>query len=291
MFFGLFSARRYGRPPAWRIPRPSLFLASLLPVLAGAGSAAAQCALHDAPALFSAGPAARLGLSIRSTALSAAPGSLSEAEISASFAAGPRWDASMRWSFAVLDLPAGRAAGLGDPAWEIGYRARAGDWTLGASGQVSAPLGDAGNGLGADAFGTAGYLSAAFARARWSAGALAGFHAMFATANGMEGMHMHGGADAPLSQAYALAHPHADRELVYRLEGARDLGPWGLGLALDGSHVVGTAMGVPGTDFLEGEASLRISLGSSLWTPSARIPLSARRRLDFSIGLTATRDW
>jgi len=131
-------------------------------LLAGASAAGSQCSLHDAPALFSAQPSsARLGLTFRRTALAAAPGSLSEAEISVGLAFGPHWDGSMRWPFAVLSLPAGAAAGLGDPAWEIGYRARAGDWTLGTSGQFSVPLGDAGNGLGSDAFGTAAYVSAA----------------------------------------------------------------------------------------------------------------------------------
>jgi len=260
-------------------------------LLAVAGTAAAQCALHDAPALFSAdASSARLGLTLRGTALAAAPGSLSEAEISAGFAFGPHWDGSMRWPFALLSLPAGATAGLGDPAGEIGYRTRAGEWTLGTSLQFSAPLGDAGNGLGADAFGAAGYLSAALQREGWSAGALAGLHAMFAT-NGAAHMHMGSDAGVPLSHAYPLAHPHADRELVYRTQWDLVLGKAGLGLALDGAHVLGTAMGAPGTDFLEGEASLRFRFRTSSWKPFARFPLSADRRLDFSLGLTAERAW
>lgn len=259
-------------------------------VIAGACGAWAQCALHDAPSLYAAGPEARLGLALRGTALAAAPGSLSEAEIIAGFAPGPHWETSLRWSFAYLSLPAGTALGLEDPALEAGYRARAGDWTLGASGQLSVPLGDAGNGLGADAFGAAGYLSAAWARGGWSAGALIGYHAMFGSV-GAGNMRMHDYAGAPLSMDYPLAHPHADREFAYRAEWGRGLGRWGLGLAVDGAHALTAAMGAPGRDFLEGEASLRIAAGSSVWKPSARFPLSPDRRLDFGVGLAAERGW
>jgi len=113
---------------------------------------------------------------------------------------------------------------------------------------------------------------------------------MIAT-DGAAHIRMLGDAGAPLSQAYPLAHPHADRELVYRAQGNRDLGKVGLGLALDGAHVLGTAMGVPGTDFLEGEASLRIGFRTSVWKPFARFPLSPDRRMDCSFGLAAERAW
>jgi hypothetical protein len=256
-------------------------------LLAAACAASAQCSWHDAPALPSGGPAARLGLAWRETALSAADGALSEAEAFADFPLGDG-HASLRWPFAILSLPAATGAGLGDPSLELGYRAQAAAWTLGIQARFSAPLGDAGAGLGSDAFGAAGYLSAAWARGGWAAGAWAGIRGMV---GGRAGAHAHAHAGASLADAYALAHPHSDCEWAYRAAAARVWGRTEASLALDGAHVLGRAMGVPGRDFLEGEASLRFRIGTAEWKPSLRWPMSPERRLEISAGLSAARAW
>jgi hypothetical protein len=256
---------------------------------AAVGAARGQCALHDLPATLPGGAPARLGLAWRETALAAVPGSLSEAELSAVFAAGPRWEWAWRWPFALLSVPEGTAAGLGDPSWELDFRARSAALAWGVSGMFSVPLGDAGNGLGSDAFGAAALLSAAWVGKGWTAGAAAGWHGMFAA--GARGRaHAHTAGAVPLSAAYALAHPHADREIVYRArwEGNR---PWGLAVAVDGAHVLSTAMGVSGTDFLEGEVALRFELAGAAWKPSLRFPLSPARRLLVGLGLAVSRGW
>jgi hypothetical protein len=282
------TVERIGRMPGNRGLLPSLGLGLAL-MLAAVGAARGQCALHDVSASLPDPASARLGVAWRETALAAAPGSLSEAEVSAAFAAGPRWGWAWRWPFALLSVPAGTAAGLGDPSWELRFRARSGAWGWGASGLVSVPLGDAGNGLGADAFGGAAFLSAAWMGNGWTAGALAGLHGMFADI-GRGGGHAHTGGAAALSGAYALGHPHADREFVYRArwEGRS---AWGVGLAVDGAHVLGTAMGVSGTDFVEGEASLSIAGAGASWKPSLRFPLTPDRRLLFGLGLAVAREW
>jgi hypothetical protein len=244
----------------------------------------AQCALHDAPAALQ-DSASRLGLAWSETALHPASGSLSEWEISAALAPAPDLSVGLRWAFAGLSLPAGIAFGLEDPALEFGYRKRLAAWTFGAAGQASFPLGDAANGLGSGAFGAAGYLAAAWARPAGSLGALLGIRGMLGGhASGMH-MHMDMGDDMPLSQAYAIAHPHADRELAYRIgwDGKR------LGVAVDGAHVLGTAMGVPGSDFVEGEAAWRFAIGNMEWKASLRLPLSPERRLGARLGLSAER--
>jgi hypothetical protein len=263
--------------------------ACLLLMLMAISPARGQCALHDVPALLPMEATTRLGLAWRETALAAVPGSLSEAEVSAVFAAGTHWGWAWRWPFAWLSVPAGMAAGLGDPAWELNFRSRAGAWAWGASGFVSAPLGDAGNGLGADAFGGAAFLSAAWMGNAGTLGAVAGLHGMLASGAHGSG-HAHAAGAVPLSGAYAVAHPHADREFVYRLQWEGKW-LWGLGLAMDGAHVLGTAMGVSGTDFVEGEASLRFAFVGAVWKPSLRVPLSPDRRLVLEAGLAVTRDW
>lgn len=259
-------------------------------VLAAAIAAAAQCALHDAAALFSGGPAARLGLIWRETALSAAPGTLSELDFSARVPAGPHFDFGLRWSFAVLDIPAGTGAGLGDPAVEIGAHGEHGAWTLGGGAQMSAPLGDEANGLGSGDFMAAGWFSALFRRDAWSAGALAGIHSMAgADPSSAHARHIH--APATLGKAYAAAHPHSDLEMSYRAEGTRRFGRWGFSLAVDGAHVLGTAMGVAGGDFIEGEAGLGFASAGAAWKPSLRFPLSADRRADWVLGVGVEKAW
>lgn len=277
------------RKRAHGMPEARGLAAALALSLAAAGATQGQCALHDIPALAPDEAATRLGLALRETALSAAPGSLSEAEVSARFPAGASWSWAWRWPFAVLSLPSGRAAGLGDPSWELDFRARSGAWGWGASALLAVPLGDAGNGLGADAFSGAAFLSVARRGDGWAAGGAAGLHAMFADAAYGNG-HAHAAAPVPLSGAYALAHPHADREFAYRAYWERDR-PWGLGLAADGAHVLGTAMGAPGTDFAEGEASLRFDIAGASWKPSVRFPLSPDRRMRFGMGLAVARAW
>jgi hypothetical protein len=262
-------------------------------LLAASGAARGQCALHDIPASMPNQAGTRLGLAWRETALAAAPGSLSEAEVSAVFASGPHWSWAWRWPFAVLSVPAGTAAGLGDPSWELDFRARGGPWGWGASGLLSVPLGDAANGLGADAFSGAAVLTAAWTGNGWTAGVVAGLHGMFAGIGDGDGHgegHAHTGGAVALSGAYALGHPHADREFAYRAYwegGAR----WGPALAIEGAHALGTAMGAAGTDFLEGEAALRFAIAGATWEPSLRFPLTPDRRLLLGVGLAVARDW
>jgi hypothetical protein len=50
-------------------------------------------------------------------------------------------------------------------------------------------------------------------------------------------------------------------------------------------------MGVSGTDFLEGEAALRLEFAGASWKPSARFPLSPDRRMIFGAGLAVERAW
>ncbi len=276
-------------------------------ISAMAGAAWSQCAMHDVPALVPGGSDARLGLALRETALAAASGSLSEAEASAAFALGEHWELGFRLPFGILSIPAGTAAGLGDPSWQLAFRGRGfgdrgflarrfgdrgflggvGGFVWGASGLISVPLGDAGNGLGADAYGAAGFLSAGWEGNGWTGGAFAGWHGMFASGGNP---HAHAGGAVPLSHAYALAHPHARRELVYRLQWEGGPGRI-LGLAMDGAHPLGASMGATGTEFLEGEGSLRARFAGAAWKASFRFPLSPDRRLLFGLGLAANRDW
>jgi hypothetical protein len=264
---------------------PSLPACFGLLLLSAACACRAQCALHDAPALAPVDSAARLGLAWSETALHPASGSLSEWEVTAALAPAPALSVGLRWAFAALSLPAGIGFGLEDPALDFGYRKRIAAWVLSAAGQASFPLGDAANGLGSGAFGLAGYLAAAWTRPAGSAGALLGIRGMSGSRASDMHMHMDMGDDVPLRQAYALAHPHADRELAYRVgwDGKR------LGLALDGAHVLGAAMGAPGSDFLEGEAAWRFPIGNTEWKASLRLPLSPERRLGARLGLSAER--
>lgn len=275
--------------PALITTRIALRITALIASLiwATAGAAWSQCALHDVPALVPAGSDARLGLAWRETGLANASGSLSEAEASAAFTLGEHWEWGFRLPFGILSIPSGTAAGLGDPSWQLGFRDRTGAFIWGASGLISVPLGDAGNGLGADAYGAAGFLSAGWEGNGWTGGAFAGLHGMFASGGNA---HAHAGGAVPLSHAYALAHPHARSELVYRLQWEAGPGRF-VGLAMDGAHPLSASMGATGTDFLEGEASLRARFAGAAWKASFRFPLSPDRRLLFGTGLAATRDW
>ncbi|GEM_PF-3585390 len=280
----------------FRLALPLSLSASLFP-------ASADCGMHaTSPMEMHNSSTLEAGAGFNQVAFDVAgiSGTYSEFDPELRFTARPDLVFGILWPYLILEIPAGRFMGLGNPMVSVEYRhATSPVQSFAIDLQLEPPLGNTADGLAMDRFMGIGFATWHRSLGRFFGVGSIGTSLMQPgmkshTTMDMAGMDMPGMANMDMQPAApdnaSLIHPHENWESLFRFASGVALwnGTVSPTLALSGQHVLGEAMQAgAGTDFVNVELSLPVLLARTILEPGFKIPVTSAKRFAWNLGLTA----